>query len=153
VRRASKGPTCILLVGGHPIIRFRIRQILEQEPDLSICAEADTDAAALDAFQAREADLAVVVMDPSPESAAGLEMIGRLHAVNPTLPIVVASAHDERLVAEQALRAGARAYLMKQHAGDALIPAIRQVLAGRRYVSPRVLQGILRRIAGKVDPP
>ena len=145
---ASTRPVRILLVERHPIVRFRVREIVETAPDLSICAEADTHEAAVEAFMTSTADLAVVIVDLSAESAGGLELVSELHAVNPRLPMLVLSPFEELLFAEPALRAGARAYVMKQHANEGLIPAIRQVLAGRLYVSQRVLQEILKRIAG-----
>jgi DNA-binding NarL/FixJ family response regulator len=139
-------PVRILLLAGHPIVGNRVRQMLEHEADLLICAEADTHEAALEAFRIGDADLAVLIVDPSPESS--LDVVGQLRGVNSTLPLVVVSRHDERFAAEQALRAGARAYVMKKDASESLIPAIRQVLAGRLYVSPQVLQDVLNRIIG-----
>jgi DNA-binding NarL/FixJ family response regulator len=134
----------ILLVDDHPGIRYGVRQIIERAPDLSVCGEADTLESALQAVRS-SADLAIV--DLSLGRANGLDLIRNLLQIDATMPTLVLSTHEELLFAELALRAGARGFVMKQDADDHLLHAIREVLAGRRYVSQRVIQQILARIA------
>ena len=74
---------------------------------------------------------------------SGLEFIKDLRAAEPTLTILVVSMHDEVVHAERALRAGARGYIMKEAGGENLLTAIRQVLRGEVYVSPRMSARIL----------
>ena len=76
----------------------------------------------------------------------GLELIKQIHDFFPDVPVLVLSMHDEALFAERALKAGARGYIMKQEAIGGLIGAIRQVVAGRIYVSGRVSQEVLQRL-------
>jgi DNA-binding NarL/FixJ family response regulator len=140
-RAKEKAPTRILIVDDHPIVRLGMQQLIAAEPDLSICCEAESGDAALRAIATSKADLAIV--DLSLGDTSGLDLIRRLHEADPNLPILVLSIHDEALFAERALRAGARGYIMKQEAIGGLVTAVRQVLAGKVYVSDRVAQHVL----------
>jgi DNA-binding NarL/FixJ family response regulator len=146
----SKQPLRILLVDDHPIVRFGVRQMVATLPDLSIGTEADTAEAALQAVKRAKADLAIVDLSLGPMS--GLELIRQLRELDPKLPVLVLSMHDEALFAERAFRAGARGYIMKQEAIDGLIHAIREVLAGRMYASERVSQEMLERVGRSAAP-
>ena len=137
-------PARILVVDDHPIVRLGIRQMIEAEPSLSICGEAESAEAALRLVKSSDADLAVV--DLSLKDGSGLELIRALREISPRLPVLVLSMHDEHLFAERALRAGAHGYIMKHEAIDGLIGAIQQVLAGRVVVSERMSQRILGRL-------
>ena len=82
----------------------------------------------------------------------GLELIKDVKALHGNLPVLVISMHDELLYAERALRAGARGYLMKEAGGEKMLEAIRKVLAGEVYVSPRMASKILDRLASGESP-
>jgi DNA-binding NarL/FixJ family response regulator len=69
--------------------------------------------------------------------------------MHPGLPVLVVSMHDEVIYAERVLRAGARGYVMKEAGGEALLAALRQVLAGQVYVSPKMSSRILEGMAGR----
>jgi DNA-binding NarL/FixJ family response regulator len=140
----SGAPARILVVEDHPIVRLGIRQMLAEEPSLAICGEADSPDTALEAARTSNPDLAVI--DLTLRDGSGLELIRSLHSVQPRLPILVLSIHDEALFAERAIRAGARGYVMKQAAITGLVHAIQQVLSGRMYVSERISQGLLERL-------
>jgi DNA-binding NarL/FixJ family response regulator len=131
----------ILIVDDHAIVRLGMRQLIAAESDLSICGEAETAGEALDQAQRQQPDLAIV--DLSLGTTHGLELVRQFQAAHPALPVLVLSMHDEGLFAERALRAGARGYIMKKEAIEGLIHAVRQVLAGRLYVSERVSQELL----------
>jgi DNA-binding NarL/FixJ family response regulator len=141
----SQSPARILVVDDHPIVRLGIRQMISGEPSLSICCEAESADAALQWARSSKADLAIV--DLSLGQGTGLELIRRLREAIPDLPVLVLSMHDETLFAERALRAGARGYIMKQEAISGLVQAIQQVLSGRIYVSDRLSQSVLERLA------
>jgi DNA-binding NarL/FixJ family response regulator len=79
-------------------------------------------------------------------------LIRSLKDSTPTLPVLVLSMHDEALFAERVLRAGARGYIMKQEAITGLVGAIRQVLAGRIYVSEGRSQAVLERLGHEASP-
>lgn len=147
----SKPPRRILVVDDHPIVRLGVRQMIATEADLSVCCEADTAEAALQAIRRDQCDLAIV--DLSLGTVSGLELIRQLHEAAPALPVLVLSMHDEALFAERALRAGARGYIMKKEAIGGLIGAVRQILAGKVYVSEQVSQRLLGQLGGDVSAP
>lgn len=134
----------VLVVDDHPIVRLGIRQMLSADSGLSVCAEAESAQEALQLARSVNADLAIV--DLSLGSGTDLELIRALHAELPDLPVLVLSMHDEALFAERVLRAGARGYIMKHEAITGLVEAIRQVMAGRIYVSERMAQRLLERL-------
>jgi DNA-binding NarL/FixJ family response regulator len=123
----------ILIVDDHPIFRKGMVMLIEHEPDIMICAEAETAAQALTLVEQLQLDL--VIADISLRDTNGIELVKTLKALQPPLPVLVLSMHDESLYAERALRAGARGYLMKQAPPDQLVGAIRQVLRGELYLS------------------
>lgn len=137
----------ILIVDDHPMTRSGMAGWIEREPDLSVCAEADTAWKALDAVSKHKPDL--VLTDITLPGKNGVELIKDLHAMRPELPVLVITMHDESLYAERALRAGARGYIMKHEGGDKLVHAIRRVLGGRIYVSESMSSRILEVFSGR----
>ena len=131
----------ILIVDDHAIVRLGMQQLIAAQADLSSCGEAETGEQALELAQRMKPDL--VVVDLSLSTMHGLELVRHLHGLLPEMPVLVLSMHDESLFAERVLRAGARGYIMKKGAIDGLIHAIREVLAGKIYVSESVSQGLL----------
>lgn len=134
----------ILVVDDHPIVRVGIRQMLASEPDLEICGEAESADAGRQLAATLRPDLAIV--DLSLSQGTGLDLIRSLRESMPALPVLVLSMHDESLFAERVLRAGARGYIMKREAIAGLVGAIRQLLAGRIYVSQGIAQAVLERV-------
>jgi DNA-binding NarL/FixJ family response regulator len=124
----------ILIVDDHPLFRHGIADLINAEPDLEVCGEADNAPAALDVIRTHAPDL--VTIDISLRGANGIELLKSIKAEHARLPVLVLSMHDESLYALRSLRAGARGYIMKQEALDRVMSAIRQVLRGDLYVSP-----------------
>ena len=125
----------ILLVDDHPIFRHGLEDLLKQQEDLTICGHADSAPAALEGMRNLRPDLAIV--DVSINGANGIELVRQMKAELPHLPILVLSMHDESLYALRALKAGALGYVMKAEALQHVINAVRRVLDGRIFVSPR----------------
>jgi DNA-binding NarL/FixJ family response regulator len=144
-------PTRILIVDDHPIVRLGIRQMIAEERDLEVCAEAESADAAKQVIVSADPDLAI--LDLSLAQGNGLDLVRWLRESTPTLPVLVLSMHDETLFAERVLRAGARGYIMKREAITGLVVAIRQVLAGRIYVSEGMAQTILERLGREAAAP
>jgi DNA-binding NarL/FixJ family response regulator len=136
----------ILLVDDHPFMRAGLAQLIDRQPDLMVCGEAGNPTEALQAVAKTKPDL--VLSDLTMPGRSGLEFIKDLRAAHETLAILVVSMHDESVFAERALRAGARGYIMKEAGGENLLAAIRQVLRGEVYVSPRMSARILEGLAG-----
>ena len=137
----------ILIVDDHPMMRQGLSQLIGAEPDLTICGEAESAESALNAVGKWKPDL--VLADISLPGKNGLELIKDFQAVQPGLPVLVISMHDESLYAERVLRAGGRGYIMKQEGGKKLMLALRQVLAGKIYVSEKISADILENFSGR----
>lgn len=126
----------ILIVDDHAVVRRGLRQLVSEEPDLFAPWEASTAGEALHLVSQHAPDL--VLVDVTLEGASGIELVKQLQAHHTDLPVLVVSMHDEKLYAERALAAGARGYVMKRTSDEEMLQAIRQVLAGRIYVSEEV---------------
>ena len=143
----------VLVVDDHPIVRQGLALMIDQEPDLEVCGEAEEAASALAAIAATRPD--IVLLDISLPGPDGIEVLKSIRATDPTLPVLVLSMHDESVYAERALRAGANGYIMKQEATENVLVALRRILRRELYVSDRIASAMLRQIAsgaGRPDP-
>jgi DNA-binding NarL/FixJ family response regulator len=142
-------PCCkrILIVDDHPMMREGLRALISRERDLIVCGEAETAGQALDAVANLKPDL--VLADITLPGRNGIELIKDICALQHAMLILVISMHDESLYTERVLRAGARGYIMKQESGPTMMQAIRQVLAGRIYLSDKMSARVLEHVAGK----
>ena len=134
-------------VDDHPRMRQVLAQLIGAEKDLCVCGESENAEGALDAVKSSNPDL--VLADISLPSKNGLELIKDFQALQPDLPVLVISMHDESLYAERVLRAGGRGYIMKQEGGKKLMQAVRQVLDGKIYVSEKMSADILETFSGR----
>ena len=125
----------ILLVDDHPAFRHGLAALIAEHRDLTVCGQAENAATALELMRRLHPDL--VMLDISMAGTNGIELIKLMMAEEPKLLILVVSMHDESLYALRALRAGAKGYVMKVEALDHVVTALRKVLAGEVYVSPR----------------
>lgn len=135
----------VLVVDDHPIMRQGLSQLLNQEPDLTVCAEADSASKALEFIDQLQPDLAIV--DVSLRGSDGIELIKSIKKQHPQLPVLTLSMHDEALYAERALRGGARGYIMKQEGTDKVLVAIRRVMNGQIHVSDKIGAKMLYQVA------
>jgi DNA-binding NarL/FixJ family response regulator len=124
-----------------------MKVLIEQQPDLEVCGEADNAPRAIELFEKLRPELAI--LDITLKTTNGIELTKNLKVIAPACPILVVSMHDENLYAERAIRAGALGYLMKQEAGEKIIVAIRRVLAGEIYVSDKIKERMLHRYVNK----
>jgi two-component system, NarL family, invasion response regulator UvrY len=132
----------VLIADDHPVVRRGLRQIVEEEADMRVGAEA---AGAEEAHeQVRGGCCDVVVLDLSMPGVHGIDLLQQLHEERPEIPILVLSIHPEEQYALRCLKAGARGYVHKQSAGEDLVGAIRTVIAGRRYLSESLAESLLR---------
>lgn len=145
--KPKTSPKRILIVDDHPMMRTGLAQLIDNEPDLKVCAEADTAGQAIDIVAKQKFDLAL--LDISLPDKNGLELIKDIRSLRSELPILVVSMHDEMVYAERVLRAGGRGYIMKQEGGGKFLSAIRQVLAGQVYVSHNMSSRILEVFSGR----
>jgi DNA-binding NarL/FixJ family response regulator len=131
----------ILLVDDHPIMRQGLAQLINHEPDLSVCGEAESAKTVMEMIERLDPDL--LILDISLPDKNGIEVIKDIQARGWKLPILVVSMHDESLYAERVLRVGGRGYVMKQEGGKKLVDAVRHVLLGKVYVSDSISSKIL----------
>ena len=143
----TPGKARILLVDDHPLMRRGLAALIDNEPDLAVCAEAGNRKSALDAVARCAPDLAIV--DLSLEGGEdGLDLVKALKIRSPPVPALVLSMHPEARYGERALRAGARGFIAKQQLGEAVLAAIRRVLAGRIYMSGALSMDLASRFVG-----
>jgi DNA-binding NarL/FixJ family response regulator len=147
----APGKRKVLIVDDHPIVRQGLRLMIDEEPDLKVCGEAQSEREARISIRDLEPD--VVIVDISLAQGDGLELVRDVHAHHPGLPMLVLSMHDELIYAERLLAAGASGYIMKQAASDQLLVALRRVLAGERYVSESLAENLGRMRAGSESRP
>ncbi len=133
----------IFIVDDHPIVREGLALMMNREPDLMVCGEAEEASAALQAINVDRPDFLIV--DISLNGPDGLELLKSIRARHPSLPVLILSMHDESVYAERALRAGANGYIMKQEATDRVLVAVRQILNQKVYVSDRVANRMLQK--------
>jgi DNA-binding NarL/FixJ family response regulator len=132
----SVEPTRVLLVDDHALLRQGMAAIIGEEPDFVVCGEADGVRSAIAAATEGKPDVALI--DISIKDGDGLELLRELRNRFPEVRPIVLSMYDESVYAERALRAGARAYIMKAEAAKTVMTAIRLVLRGETYLSPRM---------------
>ena len=134
----------IFIVDDHPIFREGLAGVIRQQPNLTVCGEADTAMKAFEEIRALKPDL--LLTDLSLPGKSGLDLLHDLRASHLDLPTLVISMHDETQYAERVLRAGGQGYIMKQAGPERVLKAIATVLAGRIYVSKNLSSGIPERI-------
>ncbi len=137
----------IFLVDDHPLVRERLAELIEREPDLEVCGEAEDRREALEAITASQPDLAII--DLSLKSSLGIDLIKDLQAMLPKVRILVVSMQDEMIYAERCIRAGARGFITKQHASRHVMQAIRKVLGDEIFLSDAAAKQILSRSFGR----
>jgi len=140
----------VFIVDDHPIVRQGLRRMIDLEPDLTVCGEADSERQARALLRSVAPD--VVIVDLSLTDGDGIELVRDLHAQHPLLPLLVLSMHDELIYAQRLLSAGASGYIMKRAASDQLLSALRLVLEGGIYLSDALADatGTLPRDTGRV---
>lgn len=142
----NAGRKRIFIVDDHPMMRDGLRALISGESDLEVCGEADDALPALEQIAKLKPDL--IIVDITLRSTSGLELLKDLHHRAPSVPALVISMHDESLYAERVLRAGGRGYVMRQEGGKKLMEAIRHVLSGPTFVSPKISARILDAFSG-----
>jgi DNA-binding NarL/FixJ family response regulator len=142
----------IVIVDDHPLFRKGLEDLINHSDEsFVVCGEAGEAAQALGVLRDLKPDLAIV--DLSLPGANGIELLKNIRAEFQKLPVLILSMHDESLYALRALRAGAQGYVMKQEALENVITAIRQVLAGRPYLSPEMSAKLINNFAsGSTEP-
>ena len=140
----------ILIIDDHPVMRFGVRQLIEQRWSSAEIGEAESLERAL--ALARTGGWDVAVLDLSLPDASGLEGLAQLRRAAPALPILVLSMHNEAAYASRALQLGAAGYLTKEHAIAELVSAVDRVRSGGRYISSGLAEKLAGMLSGQSAP-
>jgi two-component system NarL family response regulator len=140
-RRAS-----VLVVDDHALFRTGVANIINQEADLQVVAEAGNGAEALDAYEQHQPD--VTLLDLRMPVMEGVEAVRRIRAHDPEALVIVLTTYDTDEDISRALKAGAKAYVLKDISAEALVACIHDVLLGKTYLAPaaaaKLAEGITR---------
>ena len=129
----------IVIIDDHPLVRRGLTALIDNEPDLRVYAEAAGHRTGLEAIASSRPDL--VITDLSLGDDDGLALVQAIRSRDAGLPVLVLSMHNTAMWAQRAFKAGASGYASKQEMGETLLIAIRCVLGGERYVSPKIKVG------------
>ncbi len=137
VEKSEPGKTItVLLAEDHAIVRDGLKILLESEADIEVIGEAADGRKTVE--MARRLSPAVVIMDIAMPMMNGLEATRQILASNPSMKVIILSAHSDDDYVEHAMELGASAFMIKQSAADVLPKAIREVFSGKTFFSPSV---------------
>ena len=131
----------ILLADDHTVMRRGLRMLLESRPEFSVVAEASDGRQAVEQAESMQPDVAV--LDIAMPNLSGIEAAQRIHAALPQIAIVILSMHSDEGYVLRALKAGAKAYLLKDSAEGDLIDAIKSVHEGKTFFSPEITRMLM----------
>ncbi len=134
--------TKIILVDDHSIIREGLRPLLEKEPDMEVVGEAENGRQALELVREIKPDVAI--MDISMPDLNGIEAARRIRQDFPHCKVVGLSVHTDNQYVARMIQAGASGYLPKSCAFKELAAAVRDVMSGKTYLSPRVVDSVVQ---------
>lgn len=136
----------VMLVDDHALLRTGVANIINQEPDLQVVAEAGDGAEAIDAYARHRPD--VTLLDLRMPVLEGVEVVKRIREHDPAARVIVLTTYDTDDEISRALKAGAKAYVLKDISADDLVACIRDVLAGKTYIAPaaaaKLAEGVTR---------
>jgi DNA-binding NarL/FixJ family response regulator len=134
--------TRVLIADDHALVRDGIRKILSLCDTIEVVGEVTTAADVL--ARLRQAPVGLLLLDLLMPGSNGVDLIERVVAAHPKLPVLVLTMHADPHIARRALEAGAMGYLTKDISPELLIEAVQQVAAGRSYVDPSLSAALIR---------
>jgi len=136
----------VLVVDDHALLRTGVANIINQESDLHVIAEASNGLEAVEAFERHHPD--VTLLDLRMPVMEGVEAVRQIRERDPHAKVIVLTTYDTDDDISRALKAGAKAYVLKDISADALIACIHDVLAGKTYLAPaaaaKLAEGVTR---------
>jgi len=139
VARAS-----VLVVDDHALVRTGVANIISHEPDLHVVAEAANGLEAVEAFERYRPD--VTLLDLRMPVMEGVEAVRQIRQRDPAARVIVLTTYDTDEDITRALKAGAKAYVLKDISAHALIACIHDVLAGKTYLAPAAAAKLAERV-------
>jgi DNA-binding NarL/FixJ family response regulator len=148
---ASSPNVRVLIADDHALVREGIRKVLGFADDITVIGEAATASDVLTRIDAGDVDL--LLLDLLMPGSNDVDLIERVVAAHPKLPILVLTMHADPHVARRALQAGALGYLTKDTSPELLIDAVHHVAAGRDYVDPSLSGALIRSLNAPQESP
>ena len=148
---AGRGKYRILLVEDHTLLREGLRSLLVADPQFEVVGEAGDGLEAIAQTRRLQPDL--VIMDLSMPKMTGLEALREITRQHPKIKAIALTMHDTEEHVRDALRAGAAGYVLKTASHGELLSAVRAVLAGQRYISPRMTRPDIDGYLEQARPP
>jgi DNA-binding NarL/FixJ family response regulator len=139
----------VLIADDHPIVRRGLKQILAEEADIAVGAEAQNAQEVLQLLRTEKFD--TLVLDLNMPGRSGLELLKDVRERWPSLPVLVMSVQPEEQFAVRVLKAGAAGYVSKETAPEVLVVAIRQVHRGGKYISPATAERLARVLGNDLE--
>ena len=142
----TDGRARVLVVDDHALLRTGVANIINQAPDRRVVAEAGNGAEAVDAYERHRPD--VTLLDLRMPVMEGVEAVRRIRELDARARVIVLTTYDTDDEIASALKAGAKAYVLKDISADELVNCIREVLAGKTYLAPaaaaKLAEGVTR---------
>jgi DNA-binding NarL/FixJ family response regulator len=142
----------IVIAEDHAIVRAGLKQMFAIMPEMEVIAEAVDGESVLETLRVTRCE--ILLLDINMPGISGPDLIVRIKAHWPSLPVLVLSMHDTAQIASRALKAGADGYVTKDSEPEVLLAAIRKVAAGGRFISSEVAQkmALLATVSGDLMP-
>lgn len=145
-RPTAASKSSVLVVDDHALLRTGVANIINQERDLFVVAEAANGKEAVTAFEHHRPD--VTLLDLRMPEMEGVEAVRQIRARDPLAKVIILTTYDTDEDIARALKAGAKAYVLKDISADALVACIHDVLAGKTYLAPaaaaKLAEGVTR---------
>jgi len=141
---APTAPLKVLIADDHPALRMGLAMVVNNQPDMRVVAEATSGPEAVALCAAQSFD--VVLMDLRMPGGNGLEAIAAITAAHPHIRVIVLTTYDLDEDIYRAMRAGAKAFLLKDSPMTEIAEAIRQVHRGEQILPPRIQDRLGRRL-------
>jgi DNA-binding NarL/FixJ family response regulator len=132
----------ILIADDHSIVRSGLKKVLDAKPDMTVVAEAEDGAEAVEKALTEDVDL--VILDVSMPRKTGIQAAAELHKRKPELRVLMLSMHDSEQFLFEALKAGASGYVLKSAADTDIVDAVRAAMRGDSYLYPSAVTAIVR---------
>lgn len=132
----------VIIVDDHYLVRQGMRSVLSHEPDIEVVAEAVDGREAVELAKKKSPD--IVIMDITLPNLNGLEAAEKIIKQNKAIKVLVLSMHENRVFIEKALSIGAKGYILKDSAAVEIVHAIRDVNAGRYFLSSKISSFVIQ---------
>ena len=150
IQGADPMTTKVLLADDHKMVRDGLRALIKEQPDIQVVGEAGTGIETIE--NARKLNPQIIVMDIAMPDMNGIEAARNIKVQFPHMKIIALSVHHDKRYVSEMLRAGASGFLLKDCAFEELITAIREVMASRAYLSPKVAGEVVQDYVAHLKP-